>query len=97
MPFRKASYKVVSKATGRVWNLAPYQDRTIALAIFNGNAARREGMGPFKFQDLEADPEYYLVEIRTGSETQFSLQGMTQLRAREQEFVVPENHDEVRD
>jgi hypothetical protein len=73
MPFTKGTFKVICKGKGRVWNLGPYPDPTVALAIFNGNAARREGLGSFKFADPESDAEYYLVHEQGGSEVLLPL------------------------
>jgi hypothetical protein len=59
-----------------LWLLGPSRDRDAALAIFNSIDARKEGIGPFTFDEtIPFIPDYHLVEQQwpNGPEVMFPL------------------------
>lgn len=63
MPNYGVQYKTSADDDGRFWPIGPAPDRDQALSIFNAVDARKEGIGPFTFEETSPFlPDYNLVE-----------------------------------
>jgi hypothetical protein len=47
---------------GRTWGIGPIPNRYVALGIFSNTDAKKEGIGPFTFEETEPFTDYHLVE-----------------------------------
>lgn len=62
-PYYKVHYRTDADPDGRLWSLGPLPNRDHALGTFNSAYAKKEGIGPFTFD--ETSPflaDYHLVE-----------------------------------
>jgi hypothetical protein len=63
MPNYGVQYKTSADDDGRFWPIGPVPDRDQALGIFNAVYAKKEGIGPFTFEETSNFlPDYNLVE-----------------------------------
>jgi hypothetical protein len=62
MPNFAVQYKSETDTDGRTWGIGAIHNRYVALDVFNDNDARKEGIGPFTFEETQPSTDYHLVE-----------------------------------
>ena len=61
----QVNFKTEADPDHREWHLGRWPNAEDALAFFNDNAAKKDGLGPFSFASIsDFNPDYHLVGRR---------------------------------